>query len=382
MNSGLKIVIALFILAILSLSFSLVSSEPTDISKTTRGNTINVIQNGTGDYTTIQEALNNAEAEDTIYVHSGTYNETLFINTQVELIGSGDQPPVILSTGYENLITINADRCLLSNLVLSGENVEPRTNIELDDEKASSGIIIKGNLNTIQGCNVSEFDVGITFYFSTDNTVQNSYCTFNHLVGITDMEGKRNSVRKNTLSNNKFGIRGRIAKETLIEQNICINNRGDGISLDDCSFLKVQNNLCKDNGENGIFLWSCSQNEITYNECNNNSISGIHLELAHDNKIMQNDCRNNDQYGIYVATYSEGNKVQNNDCTSNDKAGIYVDFLASGNDIDNNKGGLDDDSQITTGLLVVCVALIVISMVLLLIGLIRFIKRKQSGPDN
>ena len=51
--------------------------------------TISVDQSGGGDYTTIQEGINNAYADDTVTVAPGTYEESVVINKNLTLIGSG-----------------------------------------------------------------------------------------------------------------------------------------------------------------------------------------------------------------------------------------------------------------------------------------------------
>jgi pectin methylesterase-like acyl-CoA thioesterase len=45
--------------------------------------------NGTGNYTTIQAAIDNATVGDTIYVWDGEYHEKIIINKTLTLIGNG-----------------------------------------------------------------------------------------------------------------------------------------------------------------------------------------------------------------------------------------------------------------------------------------------------
>src|SRR3989338_6296465 len=76
------------------------------------GGVINI--NGAGDYSSIQDAVNNATAGDTINVGAGTYNENqIVIDKPIKLIGAGADTTIIngetaalLTTG---LIRINSN---------------------------------------------------------------------------------------------------------------------------------------------------------------------------------------------------------------------------------------------------------------------------------
>ena len=90
---------------------SLVLSRPP-----VRGNVIVVDINGNGDYTSIQEASDNANEGDTIQVWNGTYNEILNIRTSVNIIGNGSQSRIITNIQqYPMQIT--------SNMHISGLNL-------------------------------------------------------------------------------------------------------------------------------------------------------------------------------------------------------------------------------------------------------------------
>lgn len=72
----LLIIFAGFLLVVLSLG-----------SEITEGNTITVDDDGGKDYKTIQEAIDNASIEDTIFVYNGTYKENVIINKTITLRG-------------------------------------------------------------------------------------------------------------------------------------------------------------------------------------------------------------------------------------------------------------------------------------------------------
>lgn len=95
---------------------------------------ITVAQDGSGDYTTVQEAINAAPDNGTmpfrIYIKAGRYTEQLVIpasKTFVELIGEHPATTIISygdGKGGTTAVTINADDCLLLNITL--ENTQGR----------------------------------------------------------------------------------------------------------------------------------------------------------------------------------------------------------------------------------------------------------------
>ena len=69
------------------LLLTIVPLSTTAVEKSAFINTIYVDDSGGADYTSIQEAINNAEEGATVYVYMGTYYENIFINKTLSLIG-------------------------------------------------------------------------------------------------------------------------------------------------------------------------------------------------------------------------------------------------------------------------------------------------------
>ena len=58
-----------------------------------------VAKDGSGDYTTISDAVANADNEDTIYIKDGEYKETVIINKYIHLVGQSKQGVIL----YQNI---------------------------------------------------------------------------------------------------------------------------------------------------------------------------------------------------------------------------------------------------------------------------------------
>ena len=91
------------------------------LSEGGEGRTITVDDDGEGDYTSIQDAIDNATDGDTIRVWEGVYYENVIVNKSVSVIGNGSG--VIVEGGGENrasAVRITADLVNVSGLLCTG----------------------------------------------------------------------------------------------------------------------------------------------------------------------------------------------------------------------------------------------------------------------
>ena len=118
--------IAILVIAISACFFISVGSEAEII-------TIDV--DGGGDYSTIQQGIDNATEGDTIHVRPGAYNGTVFLNRS--LILQGESLPTIFGLGG-NGFNVTAD-----NVTIQGFNI---TNCSVAIQQNASGIVLRDNV--------------------------------------------------------------------------------------------------------------------------------------------------------------------------------------------------------------------------------------------
>jgi hypothetical protein len=95
----------------------------------TFANTIIVDKNGGGQFTSIQTAILNSSAGDTIKVWPGTYNEQITINKSIVLLGSGYENTIITGN-FNPTITMSSGKILwftVSSLAGIGININSGT---------------------------------------------------------------------------------------------------------------------------------------------------------------------------------------------------------------------------------------------------------------
>ncbi len=294
----------------------------------------------------IQAALEAAGRGDVIEVKSGVYRESLNITEQIILRGMGK--PMIDAGAGRNGMTISADGVVVSGFdvmssrktgieVLSSGNVIENCSIH----GCADGIRLQGSRNTIELNNVSNNTNGMSLIRSNDNLIE--YNDINCNIG----EGSDCGIfllysRGNIISHNNLTENGDCAISLRSSGNntIMANNVSDdgwyGISLEEFSNGNiVEGNYARDNEHAGIYIDSSRGNTLRGNSVQGNG-QGIFLSYdSNDNLVEGNIVANNDK-GIHLAYHSSNNTVKNNTVISN-QYGIYLTFSSGWNSIFNNR---------------------------------------------
>ena len=300
-------------------------------------NTHTVCPGGGCNYTSIQAAIDNATAGDTIEVHSGTYNENVNVNKQLILRGkdTGAGKPVVDTGGINN----NAIVLSAGGIVLDGFTAINASN----DNRA--GIYVDLNNNIVINCTVSNNYFGILLHHSNNNTLTNN-TALNNADGVRLYNSSNNTLTGNTASNNAYN--GIILYSSSNNNNLTTNtansNNYSGIYL---FYFNSNNTLVGNiasNNDRGIYLDSTSNNNtLTDNVANSNNNSGIYLySSSHNNTLMGNNASNNN-YGIYLGSSSNNNTLTGN-TASNNYDGIRLESSSNntltGNTALNNSHGI------------------------------------------
>ena len=234
---------------------------------TSKGYWLYVGGNGPGNYTTIQSAIEAASPGDTIFVYSGTYNESIIINKkQLTLIGQDKNTTLInFDPNYQiSQITINANNCSIENLqivILGNHSVIPQ------------GIIINSNYNTIKNNIIINVTDGIDLSESESNTIIHNEIK-NNSIGIDASGSTYNNISKNVFSNNAhYNIFLSTGSDNNNVSSNMMNTSEFGMSIAGCKYNKVYRN-CIQNNQIGIscccYGWS---NYFYNNNFLNNSIN-------------------------------------------------------------------------------------------------------------
>ena len=264
-----------------------------DSQKLSQGNVI-IIDAGDNhnemDDPTIQVAINNANANDTIIINGKSYVHCHFvIDKQLTIISNVSTsmtpcPSNTQGSGYRGIFYISPEASgtviegfTINNNMVSGENdygvlirgaseVIVR-NCEIRSSVSADAIRIENAKNTIiENCTVSSLTNAIRIKNSQNTTVDNSVVK-NSNVGVNLTESMQTVLTNNLITSNKAsGIHiGENTHNTTIFSNNITNNNGKGIAAASVNHLKVLNNYIafNKNGESGAGIYiNCNVDDL------------------------------------------------------------------------------------------------------------------------
>ncbi len=290
--------------------------------------TIYIKQDGTGDFTTVQEGIDASVGGDTILIFPGTYFENIILNknliiasrflteydtayiSQTIIDGLGNDHTFYVDENLNNFTLIcgltlnnsaNYFQCIYGyNTSLRIQNC----NITNTNCSIGSGVNIRFSKGIIidETNFVNNERIGVNFYYSTEASITNS--TFNNnSIGVTAYYSKV-SVMHNSFNNNLWGVSGGGAG-TVISRNIFFGNT-DAIT---CSgSLLIENNYIL-SGSDGIYCSQYAAPVIVNNLIANNTSEGIICFIASPT-IVNNTIVNN-SIGIRFDDESTGEVIDN-----------------------------------------------------------------------
>ena len=176
------------------------------------GNMLYVGGSGAGNYTTIQDAVNDASGGDTIYVYSGEYSRKLEINKILTLTGENRENTIISGDTAGNVVKITANYVNISGFTIKNPvgsemkciMMDGITNCKITNniiKNSYDGIYLLGsNENSLIGNTIKDNDGnGIFVYSSNDNILENNQIQYNQYgIGI-DTNCKNNVIFNNDI---------------------------------------------------------------------------------------------------------------------------------------------------------------------------------------
>jgi parallel beta-helix repeat protein len=325
--------------------------------------TVRVAPDGSGDYASLEEAVDGMLGGSTIVLDPGTYRLTgsLEFGKPLTLRGAGmDQTfvvgtvgdPMVLFTGpgefaaqditfrYEgtawaNVVSINGGeidiaRCRFTGGVWSEE-----------EEKGGDGLLLWGNTTgTVRECQFEGNQLhGIELRDQAQPTLEGNTAINNGQNGIMYWDESGGVARQNRCSGNKLhGIGVSEQAQPTLEKNICQGNQQVGIRYSGSSGGVARLNDCSGNGLHGIVISEQSQPTLEGNICENNQQVGIRYSGDGGGMARQNRCSGNELSGIAVLDQAQPT-LEGNVC--NDNAGNGIVYLgdARGTALQNTCSG-------------------------------------------
>ena len=363
---------------------------------TSRGNWLYVGGSGPGNYSKIQDAIDNATDGDTVYVYDdlSPYYERLSIQKSLSIIGEEKNSTIINGDGNSAILTIQAHQVTINGFTLRG---------------GLRGIYVNGNYNncSIENNIISHCSqTGIALYKGNDILITRNIIMNNTWYGISLSTSSNTIVSDNRIENNtNYGMTCTSCSRITLARNIIRKNNASGIRISSSTYMNINGNIFSSrNGlnilgsvpqywvthsitnntidgkpiryykncsnlnisgdfgqiifanctscvlhhlkitdvENGVLI-GCSKNFLLYNNFFHNNIKGINIDSSKD-IIVQNNTITNNGAGVLLAEYDSNISIRNNWINNNEYA-IYASASRFNrivsNVISDNKYGID-----------------------------------------
>jgi len=270
-------------------------------SSTLNSNVLYVGGNGPGNYTYIQDALDDASNGDIVYVYSGTYYESVNISVSIALVGENKDTAIIDNLGnWYSVIKIDADDVSISCFTLknSGASGPPAYN--------HGGIAVYTSRNCIiSDIILSEMEYGIIISQDSDTvSIINNSISQMALAGVYITHNSQNIfVDNNEIDNSWFGICCRKdSSDIFLSENHISLCESIGILVSEIDTVEVSNNHLFENDE-GVSIIDSSDSKVTSNIFEGNTI-GLGLSNVEKYEVNLNNFLNNERHAFFSSKFS------------------------------------------------------------------------------
>ncbi len=237
------------------------------------GNVMVVSDDGSGDFSTIQEAVDAAKVGDLIQIRSGSYSERVVVDKRLTIVGDGPG----------SLITANGVPLLPGSLASD-----------------SAVLVIRNAFDvTIEGLSFSGPEDGIIVRSSSDITLRNVDASGNGGNGVDVRSSANVTVSGTFTGNGDHGVRVRDGStDVVVESGLMTGNVDDGIRVLESSNVMVRDNESSQNGDHGIEVKDSTGVTVVGNTANNNV--GYGIRVRDSDVLVENNTTVGNQEGDFL----------------------------------------------------------------------------------
>ena len=168
------------------------------------GDILYVGGSGEGNYTKIQDAIDNSSHGDTVYVYddSSPYYENVVINKSINLIGEDKDTTIIDGNENGHVVFVDWDEVIIKEFTITNAG----------NEFLDSGIYTRSDNNEFSGNVLTNNYVGIWLDGTTHtgsssfNIVSDNICKYNEMGMYVLYESTNNNILRNNVVENVIGF--------------------------------------------------------------------------------------------------------------------------------------------------------------------------------
>lgn len=225
-----------------------------------RATDIIVDDDGTGDYTSIQDAINAASPGDTIWVKQGSYNSALTVNlNNISILADNGAEPILYLTSYSPGIDIQSSNILIEGFKIYGNTVPSggpsirvsaaadKTTIRennfkvISGETGNSALLIESGAEeiTFQSNSVDGYERGVELEDNTQcKILSNTFYNVNQSVyhganieGSSDWYGTiQDAIDIANIDDSLFIVPGLFTENLQVNKSLTLNGANNGVN--------------------------------------------------------------------------------------------------------------------------------------------------------
>jgi len=288
-------------------------------SQTSRDHWLYVGGNGAGNYSKIQDAINDSSDGDIIFVYSKIYYENLLINKSVQLLGENRQTTIVESVKNQDTFSVKGSHINISNFRILANytyflpyciRIQQSSNVNVYNCECSAttphsycgACAYESNNVSFLNLLVHDVDEGIVFVKSFNCRVQNCECYNVDQQSIATNEGSGLYIYNCTVRDGLHGLSQGIcifSNETSIENCQIINMSDNGIQLlgghphpyDKRRSASIQNSTIRDCRNNICAIWIEDYDSVLITNCEiaKSAAAGISVTDSDEVLIYRNN---------------------------------------------------------------------------------------------
>ena len=342
MSIDINKMLSIFISFIFMSSLYLVNIEISKALFSDETDIIYVGGSGVGNYSKIQDAINNASDGNIIYVFSGYYPENIVIDKKIKLIGENKYDTTLDGCRKNDTLTIVSEGVKISGFTVKNSSYEKSKwwkagiRVVKSDVTISNNIIMDNMLGVYckQTLNLTIIDN----VFHGDGIVFYPYDNYDSTRPILEKKYFIHNIKNNTVNGksllyyvdiNDYEIPADIGQLIAVGcndiriRNTSFINTDFMVILVDCSNCLIENSYFSEN-DGELSLLGCNDNVIRNNTISNN-FHGLLLDYkSTGNLVINNHFSNNLFCGVICEYFSNKNYIYNNDFVNNFKNAYLI----------------------------------------------------------
>jgi parallel beta-helix repeat protein len=275
--------------------------------------TIYVNYDGTADYIKIQEAIDNASFGDTIFVYEGVYNETIFVDKTLKIVGENKSVTFIDGMYNEKIIQILADNVVFTDFTLKNSN----------GFKGNAAVYIKYDNVTISNCIIYRTRTGIIIDSSNNINIKDCLLHTNG-EGISVKYSKTINIKDSEICHNGLGVNLYKSKNIVFE-NIYLHENSHALFINDSSNIEIIHCASCDNNDNGGGVLFYASRNIFVENCNIIH-SGVGFKIINSTNLYFNKCNleYTSHFTFWIQDKSDNIVINQCNIINNFRHGIHI----------------------------------------------------------